>query len=661
MNIKEIAKKAGVSVATVSHVVNKTRYVSPELTDRVLAVINELDGQPGFVLRSMKALKSDVILCLVENLENYFYVNMIKGIRSKGDQYGYSVVVLNSENKSKIRAYIRMEKPRGIIAIPDKNSDEDVFKMKELNIPTVSIGHFGKSEQLGNILIDYYGNAYRAAHHVIKSGHDKICFIDKQSGSSHKQMLDGYKEALQENGIPFVPGLVVQIDAEGHFDKNSVVRMLKDDNRPTAMLCADGQALIELLKLFHTNNIKCPDDISLVSLHEFELSPMLNPAITTAAFDPVDIGVKAIEKLMDKINGSGNSAEDTVVSSKLIIRNSTQSIGRGPFGEKAESPEILEMSSSEIEQIRAGSYTAAISFHYGGIAWTRLHERAIKDVFSELGIRLLAVTDAHFDPELQNKQHASILAMNPDVLISIPADEILTAPSYREVVDAGTKLVLINNVPKGFDREDYVTCVSVNERENGQIAGRILGEYLTKNGKKKIGLLMHGATFFATQQRDAAVEQVLNEEFPELEIVAVESFINKKRAFDKCYEMIKNHPDIEGLYVSWDAPGLEALSALRELNREDISIVTADLDSEAALNMAMGGSIKGLSAQRPYEQGRAMAMAAANALLGKKIPSFIGVTPYKITPDNLLTAWQEVLREKPPIQLINALKKNENS
>ncbi len=131
---------------------------------------------------------------------------------------------------------------------------------------------------------------------------------------------------------------------------------------------------------------------------------------------------------------------------------------------------------------------------------------------------------------------------------------------------------------------------------------------------------MHGASFFATKQRDMAVEQVLREEFPELEIVAIENFINEKKAFDKCYEMIRSHPEIEGLYVSWEGPALEALAALRELNREDISIVTADLDHEGAMNIAMGGPIKGLSAQRPYEQGRAMALAAANALIGKKNP-----------------------------------------
>lgn len=657
MKIKDIAAKAGVSVATVSHVVNKTRFVSAELTERVLAVINESDDQPNFVLRNMKALKSDVILCLVENLEDYFYVNIIKGIRSKAVENGYNIVVLNSYNKGSIRDYIRLEKPCGIIIIADKNSNEDVFQMKELSIPTVVISHNKGASETGNVIIDYYENAHKAAYHVIKSGHERVCFIHElKGGDVHTQMLNGYKDALRKNGIPFDPALVIGIGPHDPFDKSIIEKIFTDENRPTALLSADNKVTMELLRLFNSNNIKCPDDISLVSLNEFDLSHLLQPALTTVSFDPVEIGIKCVEKLNDKLKLSGGSTEDTIVASKLNVRNSTQCIGRGPLGEKAESPEILQLSPSEIDQIKSGSYTAAISFHYSDIAWVRLHEKGIKDVFSELGIKVLAVMDAHFDPELQIKQHESILSMNPDVLISIPADEILTAQSYREVVAAGTKLVLIDNVPNGFARDDYVTCVSVNQRESGQIAGRILGEHLTKNKKKKIGLIMHGASFFATKQRDMAVEQVLREEFPELEIVAIDTFITQKRTFDKCYEMIKNHPEIEGLYVSWEGPALEALSALRELNREDISIVTVDLDMDVALNIAMGGPIKGLSAQRPYEQGRAMALAAANALLGKKIPSFIGITPYRITADNLLTGWQEVLRERPPAALIKALK-----
>jgi ribose transport system substrate-binding protein len=662
MNIKEIAQKAGVSIATVSHVVNKTRYVSSELTERVLSVIEEADGKPGFLLRNLKTRKSDVILCLVENVTDYFYADIVKGIQGRAAQEGSQVVVLSPHNKGLMNEYIRLEKPAGVIIVTDIYRDEEMLKMKELNLPMVIVGHTDRITEAGNVIFDYYESAYKGTHHLIKSGHDRVCFIYEQRDKHvWRQMLAGYQGALADHGIPFDPSLTVRIDPEHRMHREALEKILVQGNRPSALLGADDKATVGLLKFLGNHNLKVPDDISLVSLHEFELSHMLTPAITTVAHDPIEIGRASVDKLNGKINGSDESSENTVVPSRMKVRNSTQSIGRGPLGEKAESPEILDLTPSEIERVKTGAYTAAISFHYSGTAWARLHEKGIKDVFTELGVKVLVVTDAHFDPELQNKQHESILTMNPDVLISIPADEVITAKTYKELVQSGIKLVLINNVPQGFEREDYVTCVTVNERENGQIAGRILGDYLTANRKKKIGLLMHGASFFATKQRDMAVEQVLSEEFPELEIVAVEPFFNESRAFDKCREMIRNHPELEGLYVSWEGPALGVLKALQELGREDISVVTADLDYDVALNLAMDGPIKGISAQRPYDQGRAMALSAANALLGKRIPSFIGVSPYRVDQDNLLTRWQEVLRERAPTSVATALKSINNS
>jgi ribose transport system substrate-binding protein len=659
MNIEEIAKKAGVSIATVSHVVNKTRYVSDKLTERVLTVITESEEQTGFVLRSMKALKSSVILCLVDNLEDYFVVDILKGIRSKALENGNQVVMLNSENEGAIRKFIRMEKPCGIIIVSDKYDNQNMFNLKDIKIPSVKIiGSMEKQQGRGDVITDYYELAYKAACHVIKSGHESICFIDGNKESyTHNRMLEGYKEALRQNELEFDPSLVIRMDES--FNRMTIEKLINQEQRPTALLSADLRSTKECLRLFAIHNIKCPDDISLVVFQDFEWSEFTQPELTTVGFDPEQIGMICVENLKNKINGLNENIKDTVASCRLQVRKSTQCIFKGPLGEKAEKSEVLNLSSTEIEQIRSGSYTAAVSFHYTGIAWSRLHEKGIKDVFADLGIKLLAVTDAHFDPELQMKQHASILSMNPDVLISIPSDEIIMGQSYREIVNSGTKLVLINNVPQGFDHKDYVTCVSVNERENGQSAGRILGEYMTSNKKKKVGLLKHGAPFFATKQRDSSVEQVLNDEFPEIEIVDIADFVSIKRAYGKSYEMISNHPDIEALYVSWDAPAIEVVSALRELKREDIIIVTADLDSAAALNLAQKGPIKGLSSQRPYEQGKALALAAANALIGKEVPSFIGVNPYQITADNLLNGWQELLKEEPPDEIIDALINNQ--
>lgn len=665
ITIKDVAKKAGVSVATVSHVVNKTRFVSSELTEKVESVLRELEHQPNFVARNLRVSKVNQINFITPDITDPYNSNFVKGIEKALNENGYTLAIFNSnEDSSKEEMLIKLatqEKVDGLIIVPCKENDEIFEQLKDLSIPVVLVGR--KTENVGadSILVDNVGGAYRATSHLIKSGHERIALINgRKNITSSIEKLNGYIKALEENGIEFDPSLIVDGAINVETTLEALEKILSLENKPTAIFSTGYQITLGTLRYLMGKGIDCPKDISFVGFNDFDWASIFSPAITTVAHDPYKMGCIAGETLVNRIKGEKLNYNEIRVPTELKVRGSTQGIGRGPFGEKAVDPGVLELTESEIEEIRAGNYTAAISFHYTGRAWARLHEQGMKDAFNRLGIKLLAVTDAHFDPELQIKQHDSLLTMEPDILISIPTDEIKTAESYKKIVNSKTKLVLITNVPEGIQYKDYVTCVSVNERENGQIAGRILGEHLTKIGKNKVGIIKHGAPFFATKQRDSAAEQILREEFPKIEIVAVEEFISEKRAFDKCYNMIKTHPEIEGIYISWEGPALEAVSALYELNREDISIVTADLDNEVALNMARGGMIKGLSSQCPYEQGRAMALAAGNALLGKEVPPFIGVRPYGITPNNLLKAWQDVLKEKPPAQLIQAVKNNPN-
>lgn len=664
-NIKDIAKQANVSVATVSHVINKTRYVSEELIDRVEKAMEMLGYQPNNIARNLRTNKVKTIGLIIPDVSNSFYSSLVKGIEEVVVDKGSGLIVCNTYDKVSMEEfYVRLlmqDKIDGFIIAPTGRYHDELKQLRKMNIPRVLVDRKVEAMDVDTILSDNEGGAYNATCHLIKRGHERIALIyGPVNVTTSIERLNGYKKALEDFGIKYDPQLVGSTDSNPESTLPVFERIISLENKPTAIFSGDNQITLGLIKGIISKGYEYPKDISIIGFDDFEWASIITPAITTIAQNPVLMGSTAAKVLFSKFEEIKQEHKEIRIPTELIVRKSTQVIGRGPFGEKAADPEELELTESEIEQIKEGNYTAAISFHYSGQAWARLHEQGIKDGFNRLGIRVLAVTDAHFDPELQIKQHDSLLTMEPDVLISIPTDEIKTADSYRKIVDGKTKLVLINNVPKGLRHKDYVTCVSVNERENGQIAGRILGEYLNKTGKKKVGIIKHGAPFFATRQRDAAAEQVLREEFSSIEIVSEEAFLTENRAYEVCCSMMKAHPEIEGIYVSWEGPAIEVINALYELNREDVVIVTADLDFEVAMNMAKGGMIKGLSSQRPYEQGRAMALAAANALLGKEVPPFIGVQPYYVTPNNLLKAWQDIIKEKPPTNLINAVKSNPN-
>lgn len=257
--------------------------------------------------------------------------------------------------------------------------------------------------------------------------------------------------------------------------------------------------------------------------------------------------------------------------------------------------------------------------------------------------------DAHFDPALQNMQLESIKMQHPDAVIAIPTDDVQTGPAFQELSKM-TRLVFLSNVPQNFSRNNYVSCISVNERENGTNTGRMIGEYLKEKPHAKVGFIIHGAMFYGTTERDNCAEKILRESYPDIEITARKGFIQIENAYKVCYEMINEHPDIQALYVSWDRPALLAIKALKALNRTDIAVFTTDLDFEIAEEMNQG-FVKGLSTQRPYDQGKAAALAVAKSLVSDNVPKYIGVQPYVVHEKQLKRAWKDIFFEALPEEL----------
>lgn len=675
--IHDIAKMAGVSTSTVSHVVNHTRYVSRELVERVEAAIQQLDELPNFIAKKNQSnqlsLTRKYILFLISENKNEFQHQVEREINEAAEQEGYKIfTVIYDKDGERLdivkNFFMNIPQLAGVAAFPD---EEDILNkefFKGLGVPTVLLGREIEGLKSDVIFWDTFDGAYRATKHLIKNGHEHIAFLGNSQDFSTRRFA-GYRKAMEDYQIHMNP----EIFFSNLNSKNEVFeameKMMSATISPTAVIAANGSTLLPLLEYFNAHNIMIPKDLSIVSLNDFSWASLLSPSLTCIDKKPKEIAKKTIEllgrRIAEAIEQSGQTDspnyEKIVMPIQLNVRASTCGIGRGPFGEKAENADVLILSESEREVIRQKNYTAAISFHYTGKAWMRLLEKGIKKIFDDFGISLIATTDAHFDASLQCKQLESLLFLNPDVLIAFPVDKEQTSAAFQEVVKSRTKLVLLTNIPEGITADDYVSCVSVNEHSHGRNMGHGLGEYMVKHNLSKVGIIRHGdRNFYATQQRDNAAEQVLMEEFPEITISGTVDFLSETEVFSKTIDFVKHHPEIEALYVSWDGPAMEVLEALVELGRTDVAVVTGDLDYPVAMNMAKGGMIKMLSAQCPYEQGEAIALAAANGLLGKHTPSFVGIEPICVTQENLLKSWNYVFKEEAPVEMKQVLKQNPN-
>lgn len=674
--INDIAKMADVSTSTVSHVVNKTRYVSPEKVERVERAIKELDYLPNFVLKKTTQKVSPVtgkyILLIVSDKRSEFQRQIARQIEVQLKNTGLSLITIDCESDISsmevfFKSLLELSTISGIIVFPDENDILIKQILMECRLPMVILGREVKNFMADTICSDTFEGAYKAIRHLVSNGHEHIAYLGSNKERSPMR-LDGYKKALQDFGVEYNSKYVFPFVQEAQEVFDTLDQLLMGEVMPTALLVANNSLIISFLKYIEAHNIVCPDDLSVVCFSNFEWAPLHTPAITTVEQDVEEYGRLAVYTLLQRIQNSEaanltslkNVYQTKYLPAKINVRSSTCGIGRGPFGEKASSAAELILSEEEIRELRRLKLTAAISFHYAGKAWMKLHEKGIKEIFDNLGISLIATTDAHFDPELQCKQLESLSILEPDIIIAIPTDNEKTAGAFKKLAQVETKLILITNVPAGFTPSDYVTCVSVNEHSHGQNMGHGLGEYMQKHNLTNYGMIVHSANFYATNQRDNAARQVLGEEYTNLHFCSELKFDKENQVYKKTCELMKRYPEIEGLYISWDGPAMEAIAALTDIGRSDVVIVTGDLDHADAMNMARGGMIKMLSAQCPYEQGQAIALAAANSVLKKKVPSFIGIEPVSVTAGNLLKSWKKIFKEEASSELKQAFKENPN-
>jgi ribose transport system substrate-binding protein len=331
-------------------------------------------------------------------------------------------------------------------------------------------------------------------------------------------------------------------------------------------------------------------------------------------------------------------------------------LSKGPNGETPEPASAISLSDAERAKIKDMKATAAIVLHYGGNDWSRAQVDGLKAEFANLGIEVIAVTDAGFKPEKQVSDIETVLAKKPSIIVSIPTDPIATAGAYKKAAEQGVKLVFMDNVPQGLTAgKEYVSVVSADNFGNGVAAGLLMAKAL--GGKGKIGLVFHAADFFVTKQRYDGFKQAIAK-FPGISIAAEQGIGGPDFSGDAdkaASAMLTANRDIDGIWAVWDVPAEGVISAARSAGNDDLVIVTEDLGANVAINMAQGSFVKGLGAQRPYDQGVTEARLAAYGLLGKAAPAYVALSALPVTKDNLLDAWKAVYHQDAPSEVKDSM------
>ncbi len=327
---------------------------------------------------------------------------------------------------------------------------------------------------------------------------------------------------------------------------------------------------------------------------------------------------------------------------------------QGPGGEQAVPASEIGLDDNEIAEVQAGGYTAALLWHTSG-AFTEAVSQGARDTFAELGIEVIAETDAGFDAVQQANDVETVMAQNPDIIISLAIGPDAGAEAFRPAVDAGVSLVFLSNVPQGYVHgEDYVGIVTDDLAAMGITAANLLADAL--GGEGEVGFIFHDAAYYVTNQRDQAFKSWIEINYPGMEIVAEQGLADPAAAEEIASALLTRNPDLDGIYAPWSAgPADGVIAALRAAGASDVAVVTMDLDTNVSLDMVEGGNVVGIAADEAYNLGRTMALEGAYGVLGKSAPAFVVVPAIGVTADNIVEGYRQSLADDPPREVLDAL------
>jgi LacI family transcriptional regulator len=329
--IYDVGNRAGVSVATVSSVINNSSYVSPELRQRVEAAIRELNYSPNLLARGLARQKTLTLGVLVPDIANFFFPELVRGVEDKAKEAGYTIILGNSDNQlAKEEVYLRLflsKRVDGIVLVkaPGEMSSSLSKTLRKTGPPIVLLDREHAALAADTVVADDFGGGSLATRHLLELGHKRIGIIRGISGASTTQeRFRGYQAALQECHVKLNPDLIVDGDygiESGYAAGTALLRQ-----KPTAVFVTNYMMTIGLLRAIEEQKIACPRDISIVSYDDFVWNDFFSPRLTCVAQPKYMLGFKAAETLISRIQGKHKRPRKEVLENKLQVRASSIAI-----------------------------------------------------------------------------------------------------------------------------------------------------------------------------------------------------------------------------------------------------------------------------------------------------------------------------------------------
>ena len=328
VTIRQVAQKAGVSVATVSRYINQNAPISKDVADRLKMVMTELRYVPHAAARQLASQKTRVVGLLLNTLHNDFFVPLLNGIEAVVRKHEYNLVIATYLLGSRdMPPPIGPHNTDGLLIFSDGLSDDDLASLHDRNFPMVLVHRTPPdSLKIPSVTVENKKISFELINHLIKvHGRKRIMLL---RGPIHQEdsywRETGYKAALEANGIPFDEKLVLNGDFERHTAYNVLHEFIATEKQISfdAVFTGDDDAAIGVLKALHEHGYRVPEEVSVVGFDDLGFSAFLTPPLTTVSAPTETVGRIAAEQLFSLFDKQYPEDDVTLLPTELIIRRS---------------------------------------------------------------------------------------------------------------------------------------------------------------------------------------------------------------------------------------------------------------------------------------------------------------------------------------------------
>jgi LacI family transcriptional regulator len=331
--IKDVAKHAGVSTSTVSHVLNKTRFVSDKVNARVKQAVDELQYAPSALARSLKLKHTRTFGMLVTTSTNPFFAEVVKGVERRCYEQGYNLILCNTEGDlQRIRFKIDMllqKKVDGLLLMSDEivSLNFDIFSRHKA-VPTVVMDCGEISFPSDKILDNSHQGGCLATQHLIDKGHREIgCITGTLNHPAAVKRLAGYKQAMQEAGLCINEDWIATGEFECEGGKQAFDAIFATGTMPTAIFVGNDMMAMGVINMAHKQGLSVPDDLSIIGYDDIKLAKFITPSLTTIHQAKFNLGRKAFDTLLDKIHSKREANLEIQLDPVLVERDSVKTVG----------------------------------------------------------------------------------------------------------------------------------------------------------------------------------------------------------------------------------------------------------------------------------------------------------------------------------------------